>query len=71
MADPDQRLFELLGDAPPASVSALPEAVRAELADVIIEARRSQARSLAAAFDAALKHVPFPARGIVKRVLLG
>jgi hypothetical protein len=36
---------------------------------VIADARRHQARSLAEAFEATLKHVPFPVRGVVKRVL--
>lgn len=70
MPDPDQRLRELLSDTPPPSVSALPEPARAELADVIGEARRKQASDLAAAFDAALQHVPFPLRRIVKKVVL-
>lgn len=64
-------LRERLGAAPPDSVAALPEQARADLAAVLAEARRAQAASLAAAFEATLKHVPFPVRGVVKKVLLG
>jgi hypothetical protein len=64
-------LEERLGAAPPDSVAALPEQTRADLAAVLVEARRAQAASLAAAFEATLKHVPFPVRGIVRKVLLG
>jgi hypothetical protein len=69
--DPDIRLRELLRGDPPAGVLALPAADRAELADLLADARRRQERTLGDAFTATLKHVPFPVRGIVKRVLLG
>jgi hypothetical protein len=65
----DQRLRTLLGSDPPLSVLALDDAVRAELAEVIVAARRQQARDLSDAFDATLRHVPFPVRAIIKRVL--
>ena len=71
MADPDDRLRELLRAEPPAAVLALPEASRVELADLLADARRRQAKTLEEAFTATLKHVPFPVRGIVKKVLLG
>jgi hypothetical protein len=71
ISDPDDRLRELLGGEPPAGVRALPEAARAELADIVADARRRQARTLEEAFTATLKHVPFPVRGIVKKVLVG
>ena len=67
----DDRLAELLGAPPPATVQALPAADRAALADLVAQARRRQAESLQAAFTASLKHVPFPVRGIVRKVLLG
>ena len=67
----DDRLRSLLSVEPPASVLALPEQRRAELAELLAAARRRQAEDLQAAFAASLKHVPFPVRGIVKRVLLG
>jgi hypothetical protein len=69
--DPDDRLRELLGADPPPAIAALAAPVRSELADVIAEARHRQAQSLDEAFAAALKHLPFPARGVVKRVLFG
>ena len=71
MPDPDQRLRTLLGGDPPPGVAALDESSRAALADLIEEARRSQSRSLEESFTATLKHVPFPVRGVVKKVLLG
>jgi hypothetical protein len=71
MSDPDERLRSLLGAAPPASVSDLDPSARAALADLLEDSRRRQSRSLQEAFTAALKHVPFPVRGVVKRVLLG
>jgi hypothetical protein len=71
MADADERLRRLLGSEPPARVRELPEAARTQLADVVEDARRRQAASLEEAFGATLRHVPFPLRAIVKKVLLG
>jgi hypothetical protein len=71
MSDADDRLRELLRGEPPAGVRALDESSRAELADLVDDALRRQAASLAEAFTATLKHVPFPVRGIVKKVLSG
>jgi hypothetical protein len=71
VADPDDRLRSLLGGPPPAAVLALDPAARTELADLLADARRRQAASLEAAFAATLKHVPFPVRGVVRKVLLG
>jgi hypothetical protein len=71
MPDVDARLRELLDADPPESVTALPEAARAELAAVIAEAKARQRASLAESFDATLRHVPFPARRLVKKALLG
>ena len=67
----DPRLIELLGATPPASVSALSDEDQARLVQVIAGARKKQTRDLAESFDAALKHVPFPVRGLVKKTLLG
>jgi hypothetical protein len=50
---------------------ALDEDARRELAELIAGSRQRQAKSLEAAFAATLKHVPFPVRGIVKKVLIG
>jgi hypothetical protein len=71
MPDPDDDLRALLGADPPASVTALSAADRARLADILREAKRRQARTLEDAFVATLKHVPFPVRGLVKKVLIG
>ena len=71
MTDPDQRLRDLLGGDPPAGIVALPDDVRADLAGIVQDARRRQAASLGESFDATLKHVPFPVRGIVKKIVLG
>jgi hypothetical protein len=71
MPDPDTRLVGLLGGAPPASVRALSDSARESLADAIQDARDRQGESLDRAFAATLRHVPFPLRGMVKKMLLG
>lgn len=71
MADADERLRTALRADPPPGVLALDDARRTQLADLLEEARRRQTKSLQDAFEASLKHVPFPVRGIVKKVLLG
>ena len=62
-------LTQLLGAEPPAGIAALPASDRAELADVIAAARRKQGEDLAASFEATLKHIPFPLRLVVKKLL--
>jgi hypothetical protein len=69
MSAADRDLRTLLGADPPASVLALDDATRADLAAVIAQARKRQAMGLKDAYAATLKHVPFPVRGIVKKVL--
>jgi hypothetical protein len=71
MPDPDEDLRALLGADPPASVTSLSPDARGELADILREAKQRQAQSMEDAFVATLKHVPFPVRGIVKKVLIG
>lgn len=71
MTDPEDDLRALLGADPPQSVQSLPADDRAELARILQDAKRRQARTLEEAFTATLKHVPFPVRGIVKKVLIG
>lgn len=71
MSDTENRLRQLLGADPPASVLALDDADRVALTDLLADSRRIQRESLEAPFTATLKHVPFPVRGIVKKVLLG
>lgn len=67
----DNRLRDVLGDDPPTSVAALDPKVRDQLADIVEAAKARQSASLLEAFDATLRHVPFPARKLVKKVLLG
>jgi hypothetical protein len=71
MTEPDDDLESLLGAAPPASVQALSADDRDRLATILRDAKRRQVRTLEDAFAATLKHVPFPVRGIVKKVLMG
>jgi hypothetical protein len=54
----------------PPGIAALPEADRAQLAAVVAAARRRQTEDLAASFHATLKHVPFPLRAVIKKVLM-
>lgn len=70
-SDPDDRLRELLGAEPPAGVRALPEQSRRALAKVLESAFAAQQAELGRAFDATLRFVPFPVRGVVRKVLLG
>jgi hypothetical protein len=71
MPDTDEQLRTLLGADPPDSVLALDADARAALAEIVRDSRQRQTRSLEESFTATLKHVPFPVRGIVKKVLLG
>ncbi|TAM91396.1 MAG: hypothetical protein EPN43_04340 [Jatrophihabitans sp.] len=64
-------LDALLGAPPPPGVAALSASEREQLAQVLREARHAQAADLQEAFAQALRHVPFPVRGIVKKVLVG
>lgn len=56
---------------PPAGVAALPAEVQDRLADLVDEARRRQARLMTEAVETAIKGVPLPVRGVVKKALLG
>ena len=64
-------LADVLGADPPPALAALSELDQQRLAEVITAARARQAADLAASFEATLRHVPFPLRGVVRRVLLG
>ena len=70
MSETDPRLVQLLGTQPPASIAALSPDDQARVVDLIAGARKKQTRDLAESFEAALKHVPFPVRGLVKKTLL-
>ena len=67
----DRELRTLLDADPPQSVTALDESVRAELVAIIAAAKERQKASLAEAFEATLKHVPFPARKLARKMLAG
>ena len=60
-----------LGAEPPAGVAALPAADQERLAGLVREAKRRQRDDLDKAFDATLKHVPFPVRPIARKLLAG
>ena len=64
-------LAEALGEEPPAAVSALPGEVTTRLAGQIEDARRRQAAAMEAGVRTALKGVPLPLRGVVRKALLG
>lgn len=64
-------LESALGAEPPASVLALPDGVQQQLAAHVETASRRQADLVSAAVDAAVRGVPLPVRGVVKRALLG
>ena len=64
-------LADALGEEPPATVNALPDDVLAHLAEQIEDARRRQAASMNSAVTAALKGVPLPFRGMIRKALLG
>ncbi len=69
--DPAEQLRAALGDEPPPAVRDLDEATLAQLTELVAEARREQARSLEEAFAATVKQVPFPVRGVVRKMLFG
>lgn len=63
-------LHDLLGDLPP-DVAALPPAERARLAELVVRARDRQARATDDATAVALRGVPLPLRGLIRKALLG
>jgi hypothetical protein len=65
------RLAGLLRGPEPAGAAALPGADRDALADVVERALARQHRELTASFEATIRHVPLPLRGVVRKVLLG
>ncbi|WP_375480838.1 hypothetical protein [uncultured Jatrophihabitans sp.] len=65
------RLTAVLGGPPAAALAALPAADQDAFAELVADARARQASALEAAFAQTLKHVPFPLRKIVQKVLLG
>lgn len=64
-------LATLLGADLPPAVAALPDDVQAQLVEHLKAARTAQNDALETSVNHALKAVPLPLRGVVKRVLLG
>lgn len=70
MPDPHVALRDALGGAePPAAILALDDAVVADLAAAIGDARRAEADALAASGERSLRLLPLPLRIGVKKVL--
>lgn len=70
MPDPHVALREALdGAEPPAALRSLDDAVVADLASAIADARRAEADALAASGEHSLRLLPFPLRLGVKKVL--
>jgi hypothetical protein len=65
------RLASLLGADLPEDVRTLPDAVLDRLAGQIERARQEQDRLIAEAVDSAIRGVPLPVRGIVRKTLRG
>ena len=53
------------------SVAGLPDDVRSRLADQVLAAQQRQTRLVTEAVDKALRGVPLPVRGIVRKALTG
>lgn len=69
---PQQKsLQDVLGAEPPPGVQALAPEVQERLAALVDDARRRQARLMASSVETAIKGVPLPVRGVVKKALLG
>jgi hypothetical protein len=64
-------LADVLGAEPPAAIAALPEADQRALVAVIEAALTRQSADLAESFSRTLRHIPFPLRGVVRKVLVG
>jgi hypothetical protein len=71
MGEAGEQLHQLLGEQPPPGVAALPAEDQARLAGLIAAAREKQRADLEAAFAATVRHVPFPVRGLARKMLLG
>ena len=64
-------LEKVLRAEPPASVAALSAKVQERLADQIVEVKRRQREMTSAAVDKAVKGVPLPVRGVVRKAISG
>ena len=66
-ADQDE-LTRVLGKKPPAALKALSAADRSRLAQTIEHAQQMQIEAIAEATDNALRHIPRPMRGAIRRI---
>lgn len=66
---PLDQLTHVLGSSPPVGTARVDDATVARLVEAVRDARQQQAEALVAAVDEALRHVPFPLRGVVRKVL--
>lgn len=64
-------LTEALGGPPPPSLEASDPCTLSHLAEAITAAQRQQEASLTAAIDHALRLIPRPLRGAVRKVIYG
>jgi hypothetical protein len=62
-------LTEVLRAEPPSAVKALPEEELAALAAQVVAARRANAELNTQAVETALRGVPLPVRGVVRKAL--
>ena len=69
MSDELDALIAALGTEPPASVASLPPDVLRRLTDQIEAGRRHHRQVAERTVQAALKGVPLPVRGIVRKAL--
>jgi hypothetical protein len=70
MSAPQHSLSDVLGAPPPDSVRDLPAASQDRLTELITLARAAQAQRLSESLEAALRRLPLPLRGPVRRILL-
>jgi hypothetical protein len=62
-------LTEALGAEPPATVLALPDATLTALAEHLVAARQATAALNKQSVETALRGVPLPVRGVVRKAL--
>ena len=63
-------LTEALGSPPPDSLATLDQGVVDDLAAMVTDARLHQQQEMARAIDDALRIIPRPLRGIVRKVIV-
>jgi hypothetical protein len=66
-----RRVRDELGEPLPAALGELSADELDDLASALADARRTQSRALDGAIDNALRHLPWPIRIVVRRILFG